>query len=625
MDTDLIKKLIQKNNDQLWDWITWETLGNPDDRFRKGDVAMKFGLWRADYFLLCRKGGNVRQPDHPDKALGRGWVKIDVLPEFDYRKHEALIKTFLPFMTINQQTGELTDPLAKEPNDGAPNKYWVVMPYNYDDNSDPGPNSITYSKAVGTRLYNFDTIVTAHRLKAMLQRWSTASRSGICRVLGSINVDELYDYLKDEPLWPFRKERTSKANIFGGSKNGTTYTDADRETTYTKTLSSNDGARFYSVKTGVQYVGSDDQSRNNKDNLEANSLHAMKRSNLIEYVRKGYAANSLKARYQIEILCVQLKRPNDNTAVWDGFQVRDIDPKPDEVWFPALAIPGSGKAFAKCWGKQNDDDYWVAFWRDNFAKPLGRAKGEMLAFFGLQHQTANAQNMLIAFNKKNRATTYPACLILRDLGDTLLNDHVYAVLKEKEIDPGERFKAAWDFEASDPKGITLTHGTIGGGYADPLMTRVGSAITFFSPPFRKHDLHDSAAKTLATWGIATNEAFLAYFKDEVGYTTEWQQGEVESGPTKLIETLKKYAADMTPKNDYSALRDTILKTNSKTRQYLVFHVVEESKRLQKTEPEIAKKFVGAHDMLISAEVECYLKSEVGKKNLRAFHKNRRKS
>ena len=57
----MYESLLRENNETLWDWITWETLGNPDSKYQKGDVLMNYGLWRADYFLLCRAGKNAYQ------------------------------------------------------------------------------------------------------------------------------------------------------------------------------------------------------------------------------------------------------------------------------------------------------------------------------------------------------------------------------------------------------------------------------------------------------------------------------------------------------------------------------------------------------------------------------------
>ncbi len=382
----LYPELVRANNKSDWDWITWETLGNSDPKFQKGDVAMEFGLWRLDYVALCQAGTGALAAQHGGGAIGAGWVRIHVIKGFDYRPHAALIKTFLPFLTIDN-TGKLVDPVAQP--GGLPanaDQPWIVFPYNYDDNSKS-------SAAYGTDVEN-------SRLAATLERWSTASRSGLARVKdGGVATDTLYVYQRNETTWPSRLHGDSKDNIFG--KN---IAKEPRSTRYSTTLKAERWPlqRFYTVKTGVEYVGTERQANNNKWNIKETVL-AMKHSELIYTVSKGLKDNTLETRYQLDILNVQVNTalsPTTVDAVWDGFQVRDIGARKDEIWFPALAIPGSGKAFALSWAGQGT--VWSTFWKDNFATPLGRAKAEMLAFFGLQHLTSNAQNMLIAFNPELR-------------------------------------------------------------------------------------------------------------------------------------------------------------------------------------------------------------------------------
>lgn len=605
--------IIEANNKKNWDWITWETLGNPDDKFQKGDVAMKFGLWRADYVRLCKAGAENFAANNEKGVLGRGWIRVDVLAGFDYRPHRNLVETFLPFVRIDEN-GKLEDPLKPE---SPKAKYWIVIPYNYDDNS-------SGSDALFTKPWELEEKVGAARLEDTLERWSTASRSS------AVRVDEhrprtgapYKPNRKSDPYWPFRSTRVDsdkvkiEANIFGKI--------SDRDTTYDKTLSKEKQPQymFYTVKAGVQYIGKEDQKDFGKTKID-HGVRTMKRSELIDLVRKSRQEDALKARYQIEILSVRLDTtlaPGTHTAKWDGFQVREIGATKDEVWFPALAIPGSGKKFAQYWAGEKTD--WVTFWKTNFAEPLGTAKGEMLAFFGLQHQTANAQNMLIAFDRSKPGSGCK-CVILRDFGDTLLNDPAYEVLNEL----GDPFKEAWAFENTAGDGITLTRGKIGGAYADPLMTRLGATIVFFSPPFQKGDLKESAAKTLATWGIAHNESFLAYFRNKVGYTADWQmsEGAAQKPPDYLWASFKKaYAAEMKPEGPYNVLKDDVLKLHSQQRQTLIFKIADECGKLDRAEPNIAKNLVGAHDMLIGAEVQCYLKSETGKKRLRELHENSRR-
>jgi hypothetical protein len=621
-------EVIKANNQKLWAWLTWETLGNPNPDFQKGDVAMEFGLWRADYVKLCRAGEQdldkwrKKFSPHDGKGpLGRGWVRIHVLKGFDYRAHAGLIRTFLPFMSIDCR-GRLVDPTDAEVPEG---QYFVVMPYNASDNS-------RESTALGTTLSQYERRAGAARLDATLRRWSTASRSSVALISeNGVDWGKLYKYRSGENYWKFRPRATDPASIFGEDveKGETIFSKAQSQPSLTT-------CKFYSVKAGVQYIGSDSQSAFEKTSIK-NTGRTMKRSELIHAVRGTLKEDSLKAGYQVEILGVQLDTTLADDAArlkLDGFEVRDISPSPEEVWFPALAIPGSGKAFAQAWA--GDGVNWVDFWKRNFAEPLGRAKAEMLAFFGLQHMTSGAQNMLIAFDRRKPGSASTR-VILRDFGDTLLNDHAFAVLAR----PDTPFCEAWAFEEDADDGITLGKGRIGGFYGDPKMTRTGTTIVFFFPRFQKVDLESDAAGILATWGIALNEAFLQYFRDKLGYTADWQvpDGSNEKTPHYFPSVFRKdYAHRMKglvpdlqkpdePKapDQYELLVSDVLKLPSVLRQRLIFDLAEKCASLDPTEPHIAANLVASHDMLIGAEVQCYLQSEIGRKHLAKLHEDNRRS
>jgi len=345
--------------------------------------------------------------------------------------------------------------------------------------------------------------------------------------------------------------------------------------------------------------------------LESNSIHAMHRSDLIAKTLARYGASRFEARYQIEILCVLLYR-----GTWDGFQVREVGAAGEgEVWFPALTIPSHGKAFAAAWGGAED---WISFWQLNFAQPLGRAKAEMLAYFGLQHMTANAQNMLIVFDRtRSTGLRKSKHVTLRDLGDTLYNDHLFAILNKIH----SSYKDAWDHEVNDTdNGVTLTS-NIGGGYSNPEMTRLGASIVFFFPPFVQGDLKsENTAKVLASWGIAHNRAFAQYWIENTGYSRFWEDGTttVESGLAKELRTYAGFATDI--RKQYSALVKKVLALKAADRWALIADIEGEVDKLEKDAIAEAKGLVDAHDMLICADIECYVKSKAGAVGVTALHK-----
>ncbi len=599
--------LLDDNNETVWDWITWETLGNPSEKFRKGDEAFNFGLWRADYEMLCKAGQGVLKPAHTDGGLGRGWVKVHVLESMEYRAHAGLIKTFLPSFTIDKD-GRLMEPFDSKRAQIPVGPHYVVMPYNYDDNG-------SRSRAFGTDLFGgLVQYCDAKRLEEELIRWSTASRSCIAVIFeDGVDASKLYVYSQDELKkklpWPFRDTKNIQAKVFGekpGTRRYFTYEKVREEQSVTR----GPKYKFYSVKTGVEFVGTESQKVNNKDILESNSVHAMHRSDLIAYVRKNYR-EPLSARYQIEVLCVQM--PSDHAA-WDGFQIRDLGDAGNEIWFPALAIPNCGKSFALNWGGEAD---WVAFWRENFARPLGRAKGEMLAFFGMQHMTANAQNMLIAFDRGKSKGAKAEAVILRDIGDTLLNDHFFDTLTL--ID--KKFSDAWSFETSTTDGVTLTK-SIGGGYADPLMTRLGGTFIFFFGPFVQADiLAGKTAPILADWSLAHNVGFIEYMRDNLAYHPDWQDAETPGlVPVDLGTRLREHAVPMPNSPTYATLVKDVLALHAKQRWTLIEAIENECKALGDKEVDKARKLSAAHEMLLGAEVENYMQTKKGAEALAYLHR-----
>ncbi len=586
--------LLKDNNETLWDWITWETLGNPSAQYRKGDEMRWYGLWRADYAKLC-KGPRHEEPG----TLGRGSVKILVLPSCDYGQHKALIKTFLPFMDVTNE-GELVDPLSGQLAQQQQAPMWVIMPYNYDDNS-------AKSSAIGTREVPSDW---ADRLADELPRWSTASRSCVVAVeKGGVDVSTLHKpKKKHEPAWPFREVAQDAAKIFGphpGLRRQWTLSNVQKNLEDVEKIE----FTFYSVKTGVQFVGQDDQQKNGKDRLEGNSVHAMLRSQLFSHFFKRHGRDALETRHQIEILSILIATDAD---YWDGFQVRDLGSGEGEIWFPALAIPSSGKAFAQHWGGTNA---WVDFWRANFAQRLGRAKAEMLALFGLQHVSYNAQNMLVAFERDKKGGK-ALSLTLRDVGDTLYNSHVFKILGKLD----KVFEDAWALEVGSPHGLTLDNKVMGGGYAHPRITRLGTTAAFFFPPFIQGDIESSGpAHILADWGIAHNEAYLDYFIDKVGYKPTWDPEKNEDNAKEL--QLDYYLLASNPnENAYLPLSQSILKLHSQTRLGLLEQVKGQLAKLDKNDVKTARAIVETHDFLIGAEIQCYINSKAGTQAIQKLFK-----
>ncbi|MDC0715674.1 hypothetical protein [Nannocystis bainbridge] len=607
---------IQQNDETDRDWLIWETEGNSDPKYQRGGKERKLGLYRLNYDLLRKDGQTSWQPEHDDGTSGGGAVKIAVLEQLDYDQHKALLKTFLPCYSVeggrpNEPdkfafvakpktvilSRALTSDRTKNTVDVEPP--FIVMPFNYDDNSPK-------SGAIGKNLGAFEKF-DAKRLAATLPRWATASRSTIT-AFPPAKVDLSPD---QDNTWKLRPDEADNQKLPQVEGDVTAKTLMQHQAD-----DANAAAKYYSVKTGVDYVATQSQRVNGKDKLEANSIHAMSRSNIIAGVQKKFGAQTFEAGYQIEILSILLR----DGAEWDGIQIREIGGAGEgEVWFPALAIPSHGKAFAETWEPKCD---WVDFWTQNFATPAGRAKAEMLAYFGLQHMTSNAQNFLSAFDRAGKGAARR--VILRDIGDTILNTCVFDALKSGST----MFASMLEKELADEKhGLVLTPGppALGGGYANPQITRIGTGIIFFFAPFLKGDLNlEDPAKTAIAgkWGLAHNEGFLAYMREKVGYAEAWSSGGGVDGPEP--DNLRTHA-DLSrtgQTEEYAALTRAVLALPAPVRQRLIGEFkLEIEGVVPQSANDIGKlqELVGAHELLVCAEIHCYLLSDEGKQALRDLH------
>ncbi|HEY8559094.1 MAG TPA: hypothetical protein VIL74_01730 [Pyrinomonadaceae bacterium] len=605
-------KYDDENDISEWDWIIWETEGNPGPQFSRGGRSRNLGLYRLNYHKLRKAEGAKWQDPYPD-ALGGGWVKVAVLDAENYSEHEALINTFLPCFSIDgrkiKEPKEWEAPVIKasthrenltgtDPDTINVAPPFIIMPFNYDDNG-------SKSKAIGTNLTaGIFPDVDAERLDQELKRWSTASRSTIAAFPPVPDKNFYLTPHREKPKeWSLRPPtELNWTDQIDGPKNGQALRRFQKE-------SGNAAAKYYSVKTGVQFVSRADQSDHKKDLLEENSIHAMNRSNLIKATINRLTLGRFEARYQIEVLCILVKKDQK----FDGIQIREIsDAAIDDIWFPALTIPTHGKAFVDHWAPGQN---WISFWRDNFAIPMGRAKGEMLLYFGMQHMTSNAQNFLCAFdrNDKNGKLKH---LILRDIGDTLYNDHLFKELNE--IDP--LYKKEWEHEDGDKEfGVTLKSAL--GSYQMPLMTRIGGSIVFFFGPFS--DFGDigndpDRARILSNWCIEHNYAFLNYMKEKLGYTENWKVGDGAAPTGDFPQRLRKHA-ELAKENvdHYPKLVKEVFALDTAARWRLISQIETECYRT--TDVKTAKQLVNAHEMLICAEVQLYIQDAKGAEALRKLH------
>lgn len=118
----------------------------------------------------------------------------------------------------------------------------------------------------------------------------------------------------------------------------------------------------------------------------------------------------------------------EDVATGSGYIIRDLGPLQDgNYYLPAFSIPFAGLEIA-----QKNNREFLEFWKENFAKQVGRAKAHLMLRYGIQMETPNAQNILIQLDKNFRPT---GKIVFRDLSDSFLIDHI-----AKSIGQGKRLK-----------------------------------------------------------------------------------------------------------------------------------------------------------------------------------------
>ena len=637
---DVIAAELKKNNEETWDWITWETLGNPGKDFRRSDRMRKLGLYKLSYDLLRRAndGADKWAPASTQGGeIGGGRVRIHVLEDLNYSAHKSLIQTFLPGFSIEgdrlvepaqRQGGVLS--VSRVLNNTANSSLSLIMPYNYDDNRMGG-------RTLGTdiaALPGYNEKTGCGRLDRELDRWSTASRSMIVAFDSSSKSEQVH---KEKLTWPWRNAGNTQEIIDG---------DPD-DMLLSDYAGLNTDREFYSVKTGVTFVGKAEETSTKKDLLESNSLHAMYRSRLIDGICRNYPSEMAGTRFQLEILTVTIERPNPDPEVggmhWDGFQVRNIPGvKRNQIWFPGTAIPNHGKAFAQCATGDNTDAVWQEFWQTSFAEALGRAKAQMLIYCGLQHMTANAQNMLAIFNRGQPGGMGPSTEIaLRDVGDTCLNDTFFDVLRTvHDPDVKKLFNDMWSNETASPAhGVFLDRGDWG-KYSPPYVTRtMGQSVFFMQRFFQELTVADASqrCKLALKWNMALNESFMDYVREKISYPSPITVEGSLRGYTfdENVKDYGKYRAAVwndlesqaficeATKSTYPKLVPKLQKLSPGVRRNLLFEVWTKIQSILNSSDVLDEKgmqYLGsAHELLIGIEIDEWVKTKEGRGALLALH------
>ncbi|GAB4526082.1 MAG: hypothetical protein Tsb0020_43960 [Haliangiales bacterium] len=410
--------VTQAAADTPHDWITLECLANNAD-YAKSDTRKRFILWEATTFssVHVTEAANLRV-NHP-------W----------------LAKLFLP------------------------NGATVRFPFNTGDSSEIESLSWWSASRIrkrGGRFYE-------------LPRWSTASRSSVALIPEMVRLLERptgWEPPDRRCEWVMRgNDKVNIAEWYALQRVRQGYAGPERFSRMVNDIgaAARTGLvppgrlgkwRLYSVKTGVNYVGTKKEGgrgvTGGKHLLEANSTAAMLRSE----VAAALPNNDDTFGLQGELLTVTA--PMDN-GTRDGFQVRDLScMRPRLRYVPGQAIPYAHNAL--------DDGNTLAFWRENFSYLLGRAKARMFLNYGLCHLSANSQNFLLGCDVLR--TIRVRQFVVRDLGDTSWHDDFIAHYLS-HFNRGLVVFRAVRREAGEPSRLLLRRNN-SGQYPPPEMLRLAA-------------------------------------------------------------------------------------------------------------------------------------------------------
>ncbi len=421
-----------KNDD--FDWLTYESVFNKS-QFRKPNKKFDIGLYaipRKDVTVFFRNDLDAKIVEalsdafFPDVEADEHLKQSNAAWEWKKEIGVIAIAAVTPMdlsLTANRTANKIHDDT------------YVVLPYNHYDN-------ILASKALGTKqdTYSLERLKDDYKW----EMWKTASRScgmRLKRVKPKADPDWNKYFARPWIAWNFAEGNAYRPFVPPDTVEATRYQ-----------LSAKTNMDF-SVKTGVIFVGAENQQSGEKDCLDANWIVACLRS---DYVAEVDKTMKTKGRDKPNddpdiIILTELLSINETTeraeGKLDGVQVRDLSPlDTSKIYLAPLNVPFVdlnfnlyNEEFARL---KDKDKTWCDFWKLNWAKKLGRAKALFMLRYGLQHINPNPQNYLIELKKGDAGKPEPTGrIVIRDLQDAAIHrEVVWALYGEAELPPDGKDK-----------------------------------------------------------------------------------------------------------------------------------------------------------------------------------------
>ena len=439
-------------------WLTYESLFNKD-QFRKPCAEFKLELylipvnnltiWLRDELSAADLQTFVNSffPDfetsHINKLANSFWSWKEGFQDFFVMSEDLHESTVAAKDPVLVSSGFYFSPRKPAGNRDQLILYQVpyaVLPYNRYDNE-------ATSRAIGTQNYPGSNLLRVRDSdEYKWSAWKTASRSCVVRLPAA-------PVKPKGQLW-----KNGRPDSIARNFENWTYSAEHRGTGY-KTFKSNPYSlpgridhRDFSLKTGVEFVGDENQGGLNHKDVIGDWLIGCLRSDYITKINKDLRPPSADLIILTELITITEKDSRSLSTFSgkmdykEGIQIRDISPlKKDHIYLAPLNVPFVDtelKEFKTEYFFFDEDrekdkskrEAWHQFWKYAFAAALGRAKALFLLRYGLQILNPNQQNFLIEFKIEDGSPRPTGTIVFRDLNDASLHREVIWALFDG---PGE--------------------------------------------------------------------------------------------------------------------------------------------------------------------------------------------
>lgn len=454
-----------------FEWLTYETVLNKP-KFRKTNQARKIGLYAADMANLQLW---VRSdfPDGAFQALCASFFPDHTPAEIQrlsdaswwWKQHQKDFESLKAKKAPYYEDIEVIPPEEDTPAwlpESRPELVgsravlkiflprYAVLPYNFWDNFDG-------SRSLGTggsdKLHPIPIIQVKQELgdATSWSMWRTASRSCVMQV-SRVKDPYVRWPKKDWKNWLFAPAISQRVEFENKNKDqtqpiykNTAFKNEVQKTEHLQLRNLTD--YYFSVKTGVAYVGFEQQDEKQIIGQGGEWLCGCMRSDTIRAIQQLGKAK-MKAAHediviQTEIMMLMERKMSPAMAREkfgignqppgvDGVALRDLSVlSKDKYYIPPLSIPFISKDMKTLSTEfaHIDDPQWCGFWERNWAEALGRAKALFLVQYGMQHANPNVQNYLLEFaispadafnNYVNGTAGNQVRVVIRDVADALL-------------------------------------------------------------------------------------------------------------------------------------------------------------------------------------------------------------